>query len=76
MEIQGAFGDSAVESNDIVRRASAGTGCLAAFLLAGLFKVSVGTDFLHNAFLIHDLLQAPQSFVNGFAASNFDLSHV
>jgi hypothetical protein len=76
LEIQRAFGDSAVESSDIVRRASAGTGGLAAFLLAGLLEVSVGTDILHDAFLIHDFLQAPQSFVNGFAASNFDLSHV
>jgi len=74
--IQRAFGDSVTESDDIVRRASAGTGCLATALLAGLLKVAVGTNFLHNAFLIHDLLQAPQSFVNGFAASNFDLSHV
>lgn len=75
MEIQGAFKDSVIES-DIVRRASAGTGCLAAALLTGLLEVSMGTDLLHDPFLVHDLLQAPQRFLNGFTASDFDLSHV
>ncbi len=62
--------------SDVVRRASAGTGCLAAALLTGLLEVSMGTDLLHDAFLVHDLLKASHRLLNRLAASNFDLSHV
>ena len=74
-DFQGAFRDSKTES-DVVRRASARTGCLAAALLAGLLEVTMGTDLLHDPFLVHDLLEASHRLVHGFAASNFHLCHV
>ncbi len=58
-----------------VRCTGTSAGCFAPTLLTGLFEVSVGTDGLHDTFLIHYFLQPPQGFVNTLASSNFYLSH-
>lgn len=63
-------------SGNRVPGARAGAGLLAATLFTRLLEVPMGTDLFHDPFLVHDLLEAPQSLINSFAASDFYLGHV
>ena len=62
--------------SDIVRRAGAGTGCLAAALLTGLLKVSIGANLFHDSFFIHDLFKASHCLIDRLATSDFNLGHL
>ena len=48
---------------------------LATALLTGLLEVTMGADLFHDPFLVHDLLEAPKSLIDSFAASDFYLCH-
>jgi len=57
------------------KRTNMGSRGFAALFLARLFIMPMRTDFSHNAFFVHFLLQSAQRLINRLATSDFDFGY-